>query len=112
MQHETAAETVALVPERVAAALTQQLAPLAKIGTQLEQLNRNLEMLARLLEKQAPGRPPFRGPKAEHRPPWKRPRRHWEPRHAEPEHRGGGAPRPMGERHERERTGPRHDRNR
>jgi type II secretory pathway component PulJ len=100
-------ETGKLFYERTMPAIAQHLAPLAKIGAQLEQLNRNLEALAHLLERQAAPRPPFRGRGQERRPAWKKPRRRWEPGRAE-EARPSSRQR---ERYERE-TGPRHNRNR
>jgi hypothetical protein len=79
MSQETEAETKKALYERA----EPPIAPLAKIGAQLERLNRNLEALAHVLEKRAAGGRPFRGPHEERRPPWKQPRRRWQPRRAE-----------------------------
>jgi hypothetical protein len=104
MAQETEVETHRVSYE---AAIAQHLAPLVKIGAQLEQLNRNLEALARVLEKRAAGPPPFRGRREERRPPWKQPRRRWQPTHAKPPV-GGEEPRTRPRREEERRR----DRNR
>ncbi len=68
--HETEIGTPSY--ERTMAAIAQHLGALAKIGAQLEQLNKNLAMLRPLLEKQPAWRPPFRQRRKE--------RRRWPPR--------------------------------
>jgi hypothetical protein len=100
MAQETEADTNRVSSE---AEIARHLAPLAKIGAQLEQLNRNLEALARVLEKRAAGPPPFRGPREERRPPWKQ-RRRWQPTRAEGAPPAGRQERRTSEFHRRDRA--------
>jgi hypothetical protein len=100
MAQETEADTNTVSHE---AETARHLAPLVKIGAQLEQLNRNLEALARVLEKRAAGPPPFRGPREERRPPWKQ-RRRWQPTRAEGAPPAGAQERRTSESYRRDRV--------